>query len=60
MNTATLVDGAAPITFRELASRFRKYDMTGEKYQRTFRLPLSFADITNPDLGREIVGYRSL
>jgi hypothetical protein len=56
----TLVDHAEPLTFGELAARFTKLGMTQEKYTRRFNLPLSYADILNPALADEIVGYRQL
>jgi hypothetical protein len=54
------VDNAPPITFGQLAHRFRKLGVTTESYRRRFRLPLSFEDILNPRLASEIVGYRNL
>jgi hypothetical protein len=55
----TLVDNSAPITFAQLAHRFAERGMSSAAYQ-TFNLPLRYADITDPDLADEIVGYRSL
>jgi hypothetical protein len=56
----TLVDQSEPITFAQLAYRFTKQGLTKENYRRTFPLPLSFEDITDPRLASEIVGYRPL
>jgi hypothetical protein len=56
----TLVDNAPPLTFGELAARFNKLGMTEKIYKRRFNLPLSYADIVNPALADEIVGYRNL
>jgi hypothetical protein len=56
----TLVDNAPPITFSQLAHRFKKFGMTAEKYRRLFHIPLSFEDITSPRFASEIVGYRKL
>ena len=55
----TLVDNAAPITFGQLAHRFHESGLTATAYQ-SFRVPLSFEDVTNPALADEIVGYRNL
>jgi hypothetical protein len=56
----TRVDGSDPITFAMLAHRFRKQGLTKENYRRTFRLSLSYEDITDPENASEIVGYRPL
>jgi hypothetical protein len=56
----TLVDNAPPITFADLARRFAKLGLTADAYRRRFKLPLAFADIVNPKLASEIVGYRPL
>jgi hypothetical protein len=55
----TLVDNAPPLSFGELAARFADRGMTRAAYQ-TFNLPLTYEDLTDPDLADEIVGYRAL